>query len=104
MDAAKTFACRDDGESPDCSVVVRREIDGDVVRLAKEHGRQTHGTTDEQLGDPAVEQGICSYIRGASSAGLSRAERTRLRRSGRSPRPTIAAEQGSPSKAPQRQI
>ena len=55
-------------------MVVRGETDEDVVRLAIEHGRQTHGMTDEQLGDAAVEQSIRSYIREASSAGSDRAE------------------------------
>src|SRR3712207_3436859 len=54
MDLARTFACRDDGESPDCPVDVRGESDEEVVRLAMEHGRQTHGMTAEQLRDAAV--------------------------------------------------
>ncbi|HEX2172812.1 MAG TPA: DUF1059 domain-containing protein [Dehalococcoidia bacterium] len=61
----KTVACHDDGEFPDCPVVVRGATEEEVIDRAKEHGRQAHGMTDEQLRDPAVAQGIRGYIREA---------------------------------------
>ncbi|MDP8921924.1 MAG: DUF1059 domain-containing protein [Chloroflexota bacterium] len=60
---AKTFACRDDGEFPDCPAIVRGETDEDVIRQSLEHGRQAHDMTDEQLRDPRVAEGIRGYIR-----------------------------------------
>jgi predicted small metal-binding protein len=60
---ARSFACRDDGEFPDCPAVMRGETDEEVIRQALEHGRQAHGMTEEQLRDPQVREGIRSYIR-----------------------------------------
>ncbi len=34
MGVPKSFACRDDGEFPDCPVVVRGETDEEVIRQA----------------------------------------------------------------------
>ncbi len=60
---AKRFACRDDGEFPDCPAIMRGDTEEEVILQAKEHGRQAHGMTDEQLRDPAVEDGIRRHIR-----------------------------------------
>jgi predicted small metal-binding protein len=62
----ETFACRDDCDFPDWAVAARCETEDEVVRPSMEHGRRAHGMTDEQIRDPAVEQGIRSYIRGTS--------------------------------------
>jgi predicted small metal-binding protein len=62
---ARSFACRDDGEFPDCPGLVRGETEEEVIRGALEHGREVHGMRDEQLRDPAVRESIRGYIREA---------------------------------------
>src|SRR3712207_3046208 len=42
---------------------MRGETEEEVILQAKEHGRQAHGMTEEQLGAPAVEAGIRIYMR-----------------------------------------
>jgi predicted small metal-binding protein len=60
---ARSFACRDDGEFPECPVVVRGETDEEVIGKALEHGHHAHGMTEEQKSDPRVTEGIRSHIR-----------------------------------------
>ncbi len=60
---AKRFACRDDGEFPDCPAIMRGETEEEVILQAKEHGRQAHGMTEDQLRDPALADSVRGYIR-----------------------------------------
>ena len=60
---AKRLACRDDGEFPDCPAIMRGETEEEVILQAKAHGQRAHGMTEEQLRDPAVEDGIRRHIR-----------------------------------------
>ncbi len=59
---AKMISCREVGLFTDCDEVMRGEADEDVMRAA-EHGRRRHGMTDEQVGDPSMEQQIHGFIR-----------------------------------------
>ncbi len=60
---AKRFACRDDGEFPDCPAIMRGETEEEVILQAKAHGRQAHGMTEDQLRDPALVDSIRSHVR-----------------------------------------
>ena len=59
----KTISCREVGLFTDCDDLMRGETDDQVMQAAAAHGRQRHGMTDEQLGDPSVQQQIRGFIR-----------------------------------------
>ena len=60
----KTLSCREVGLF-DCDEVVRGETEDEVMSKGAEHGRQAHGMTDQQLGDPSTGERIRSLIRDA---------------------------------------
>ena len=60
---AKTISCREVGFFTDCDEVMRGETDDEVMQSAAAHGRQRHGMTDEQLGDPQTQQTVRGFIR-----------------------------------------
>ena len=62
---AKTISCREVGYFTDCDEIMRGDSDDEVMQAAAAHGRQRHGMTDEQLGDPQTQQTIRSFIREA---------------------------------------
>ena len=61
---AKTISCREVGYFEECDEVMRGESEDEVMQAAA-HGRQRHGMTDEQLGDPQTQQTIRGFVRDA---------------------------------------
>jgi predicted small metal-binding protein len=56
----KELHCRDLGF--DCDAVVTGESDDAIVAQVVEHAKAVHGMTDEQLGDPAMQQQVQDQI------------------------------------------
>ena len=56
----KELHCRDLGF--DCEAVVTGESEGEIVAQVVEHAKAVHGMTDEQLGDPAMQQQVLDQI------------------------------------------
>lgn len=56
----KELHCRDLGF--DCDAVVTGESEESIVEQVVEHAKAVHGMTDEQLGDPAMQQQVHEQI------------------------------------------
>lgn len=56
----KELQCRDLGF--DCDAVVTGESDDAIVAQVVDHAKSVHGMTDEQLGDPAMQQQVLDQI------------------------------------------
>lgn len=56
----KELHCRDLGF--DCDAVVTGESDDAIVEQVVAHAKSVHGMTDEQLGDPAMQQQVQDQI------------------------------------------
>jgi predicted small metal-binding protein len=56
----RELQCRDLGF--DCDAVVTGDSDEAIVAQVVEHAKAVHGMTDEQLGDPALQQQVLDQI------------------------------------------
>ncbi len=56
----RELRCRDIGF--DCEAVVTAESDEEVMSQVVAHGKSVHGLTDEQLGDPALQEQVRGQI------------------------------------------